>query len=291
MAIKEITCKTALHYHNKKISTNWDLNIYRGCAHRCVYCFAQYSHKYLDTDQFFDDIFVKTNVADALNADFSKRSWKGDTVKVCGVTDAYQPLEKKYVLMPKIIRTFIRYKNPMTIATKSTLLLRDIDLLEELNEVAGVSVCASVSVIDEFIREKIEPFSSPTVDRLNMLGELNKRGICVGALMMPIIPYLTDGVENLDAIFKLAKENGARFIHPQLLHLRGNTKKVFYGYMSKLFPELLEKIKPLYVGSYADENYREAFEREIKNLRRKHNFYNEIYKNEDENKKIQLKLL
>ncbi|MDR1335098.1 MAG: hypothetical protein LBJ19_02395 [Holosporaceae bacterium] len=157
MAIKKITCKTALHYHDREFASNYDLNIYRRCGHRCIYCFAQYSHKYLDTDQFFDDIFVKTNVTEILHADFSKRSWNSDPVNICGVTDGYQPIEAEYCLMPKIIETFIRHKNPMIITTKSTLLLRDLDLLEKLNKIAGVSVQVSVSAMDELIREKNEP--------------------------------------------------------------------------------------------------------------------------------------
>jgi DNA repair photolyase len=291
MAVKEITCKTALHYHDAEFATNWDLNVYRGCGHRCVYCFAQYSHKYLDTDQFFDDIFVKTNIADALNADFAKRSWASDPVNVCGVTDGYQPLEEKYALMPKIIETFIRHKNPMIITTKSTLVLRDIDLLEELNKVASASVQVSASAIDESIREKIEPFASPTVDRLNMLSELSKRGIHTGVLMMPIIPHLTDNVENLDAIFRLSKENGAKVIFPQLLHLRGNTKKVFFDYMQNLFPNLVEKITPLYNGAYASKEYQDAFRQKIGFLRKKYDFYNKVCKNECQKQSVQLKLM
>jgi DNA repair photolyase len=275
MAIKEITCKTALHYHDREFASNWDLNIYRGCGHRCIYCFAQYSHKYLDTDQFFDDIFVKTNVAEILHADFSKRLWRGDPVNICGVTDGYQPIEADYCLMPKIIETFIRHKNPMIITTKSTLLLRDLDLLEEFNKAAGMSVQVSVSAIDESIREKIEPFAPPTIDRLNMIGELKKRGIRAGILMMPITPHLTDNIENLDAIFELAKENGAKTIIPQMLHLRGNTKNVFLNYMHDLFPGLKQKIRPLYKGAYVNKDCLENFHRKILFLRKKYNFYNE----------------
>jgi DNA repair photolyase len=291
LTIKEIKVKTALHHHDREFATNWDLNVYRGCGHRCVYCFAQYSHKYLDTTEFFDDIFAKINAADDLNADFSKRSWKNDPVNVCGVTDGYQPLEERYALMPKIIETFIRHKNPMVITTKSTLLLRDADLLEELNKVAGVCVQASVSTIDESVREKIEPFASPTSDRLNMLGELGKLGIRVGALLMPIIPHLTDDLENLESIFGLAKKNGAKFIFPSALNLRGNTKKVFFDYMEELFPSLVEKIKPLYGGSYADKGYLETLRKKIGFLRKKLNFYNEIAANKLPRQDVQLSLL
>ncbi|GHU13089.1 radical SAM protein [Alphaproteobacteria bacterium] len=285
MAIKEIKAKTALHYHDAEFATNWDLNTYRGCGHRCIYCFAQYTHKYLDTDQFFDDIFVKTNIADALNSDFSKRSWEKCPVNICGVTDAYQPIEAQYVLMPKIIETFIRHQNPMVITTKSTLLLRDLDLLEELNRVAGVYVNVSASAIEESIREKIEPFASPTIDRLNMLAELSKRGIDAGVLMMPIIPHLTDSIENLEAIFRISKENGATSIIPAMLHLRGETKRVFYGYIKNLFPDLLPKIAPLYNGAYVDKNYPEIFRQKITSLRKKYNFYNRIYECQKPKKK------
>jgi DNA repair photolyase len=294
MAIKEIVCKTAVHYHDQKFASNWDLNIYRGCGHRCIYCFAQYSHKYLGTDQFFDDISVKTNVAEALNADFSRRSWNGDPVNICGVTDGYQPLEREYVLMPKIIETFIRHRNPMIITTKSTLLLRDVGLLEELNKVAGVNVQVSVSAIDEIIRKKIEPFASPSIERLEMIGKLSKCGIPCGVLMMPIIPHLTDTVENLDAIFRLAKENGAKTIVPQILHLRGSTKNVFFGHIRNLFPNLEPRIKPLYSGAYVNKNYLENFQEKIRNIRKKYNFYNdrrENCRNECRKRDVQLNLL
>jgi DNA repair photolyase len=293
-SVKEIICKTALHYHDREFASNVDLNIYRGCGHRCIYCFAQYSHKYLNTENFFDDIFVKTNIAEALHADFSGRFRNGDPVNICGVTDGYQPLEKEYVLMPKIIETFIRHKNPMIITTKSTLLLRDIDLLEELNKVAGVSVQVSASAVDESIRGKIEPFAPPTVERLEMMGELSKCGIFCGVLMMPIIPHLTDNIENLDAIFKIAKENGAKSVIPQVLHLRGNTKNVFFNYMSNLFPESAPKIKLLYNGAYVNRNYLENFRQKIASVRKKYNFYNdpgENFRIEGRKQVAQLKLL
>lgn len=275
MQPKEITAKSAIHYHDRAYTTNWDINTYRGCGHRCIYCFAQYSHKYLDSDKFFDDLSVKINIAEALNTDFLKRSWKKNPVNLCGVTDPYQPLEKQYELMPRIIEIFIKHKNPMIITTKSILLLRDLDLLEELNKVAWVDVRVSASAIDETIRKKIEPNAAPTLERLEMLGKITEKGIYAGVLMMPIIPYLTDYAENLERIFEISKKNGAKSIIPALLHLRGETKQIFYSYISELFPNLLEKIKPLYHGAYVDKNYSEKFFEKIKIIRKKYNFYNE----------------
>ncbi|MBR1734103.1 MAG: radical SAM protein [Alphaproteobacteria bacterium] len=292
MRVKETFAKSVIHYHDHAYSTNWDINLYRGCEHKCIYCFAQYSHKYLESDQFFDDIIVKTNVAEALNTDFSKRNWEPRAINLCGVTDPYQPLEKKYELMPKIIETFIRHKNPMIITTKSTLLMRDLDLLEELNKSAFVEIRVSASVINENIRNKIEPLAAPTIERLEMLSEITKRGIDTGVLMMPIIPYLTDNIANLSNIFQISKENGANFIIPAIMHLRGETKKNFYNHIDKLFPNLRSKIEPLYRGAYVDKKYLKNFSEKISLLRNKYNFYNKIKKREHPKKEIeQLNLL
>lgn len=292
MRIKEISAKSVLHYHDRTFSTNWDVNPYRGCAHKCIYCFAQYSHKYLDSEEFFDDILVKTNVAEVLHSDFSKRNWQGDVVNLCGVTDPYQPIEKQYELMPKIIETFIHHQNPMVITTKSTLLLRDLDLLAELNKVAYVNIQISASVVDEEIRSKIEPNASPTIERLAMLKEITKQGIDAGVLMMPIIPFLTDNIENLDTIFKFAKNNGACNIIPAIIHLRGETKKRFYEHIKVLFPNLLQKITPLFKGAYVDRNYAEKFQKSITLLRKKYSFYNKTKRRPCEmlHKKSQLDL-
>jgi DNA repair photolyase len=133
------------------------------------------------------------------------------------------------------------------------------------------------------------------MDRLRLLREFSKCGICTGVLMMPIIPYLTDNIENLEGIFKTAKENGAKFIIPQVLHLRGDTKKVFFGYIHELFPESEEKIKSLYSsGAYVEKKYLDAFRQKIIFLRRKYNFFNESHKSEchrREQQNLQLKLL
>lgn len=276
MIAREIVAKSALHRHIHAFKTHYDINPYRGCGHGCIYCFAQYSHKYLDSDYFFDDVIVKTNIDQALESDFSKRSWQTCPVNLSGVTDPYQPLEAKYQLMPKIIKVFIKYKNPMIITTKSTLLLRDLDLLLELNSVAKVFIRVSISAIDQIVAEKIEPFASPTQSRFSMIEELSKRKIHCEILMMPIIPFLTDNIENLDAIFKISKENGAENIFSELLNLRGNTKLAFFEKITNLFPEVASKILPLYMSAYVDKNYADAFKQKIAMLRIKHNFYNKI---------------
>ena len=210
--LKEINAKSILHYHDKIFATNWDANIYRGCEHNCKYCFAQYSHKYMETENFFEEIFVKANADLILRKEFKKRKWRKFPVNVCGVSDCYQPEEKTYKIMPKVIKSFIDYKNPLVITTKSTLILRDIELIKELNKVSEVSILISVSTLNEEKRKLIEPNAAPTIERLEMLKKFKEIGCKTAVLLMPIMPYISDDDENLDSHYTLEKCNGC----PQL---------------------------------------------------------------------------
>ena len=254
--IKEIRAKSALHYHDRTFATNWDVNVYRGCGHGCVYCFARYSHRYLGDADFFDDIYVKTNIAENLDREFSRRSWTKEPVNVGGVTDAYQPAEKKYCLMPDVIRVFIKYRNPLVIVTKSVLPLRDIALIGELAKLAEVAVLVSVSTLNEQIRKVTEPGSAPASDRINMLTAFSEAGCRTGVLIMPIIPYLTDTEENLRGIFELARINKVNMVEPGTLHLRGSNREPFMKMVRSCFPDLYPVISNLYATANADESYK-----------------------------------
>lgn len=256
--IREIQAKSALHYHGQKFATNWDVNIYRGCGHGCVYCFARYSHRYLDDPDFFADIYVKTNIAGQLDREFSKRNRAKEPVNVSGVSDAYQPSEESYCLMPEVIRVFIKHRNPLVIVTKSTLPLRDIGLIGELAKLVQVDVLVSVSTLDEKVRTITEPGSAPTADRLNMLSSFREAGCRTGVLIMPVIPLLTDSEENLRGIYELARKNQVNMVLPGTLHLRGSTKEPFMKMLRTAFPGLYPKISRIYAGSNADEAYKNS---------------------------------
>jgi DNA repair photolyase len=286
--VKEIIAKNALHYHKKEFASKYDLNVYRGCGHRCKYCFAQYSHKYLESGDFFGEIFVKINIDKALKKQFSKKSWKKEKVTICGVSDPYQPIEKKYRLMPKILKIFKRYRNPVVIITKSELILRDKKLIEELAKVTDVEIVTSICTLDEKIRKKIEPCSSSSLKRLSMLKELGDRGCRTSVLLMPIIPYLTDDAKNLKEIFKKAKENNIDNILTSPLHLRGNTKKEFFKFIAEEYPDKLVKLKKLYNGAYASKEYRKKLKFLIFQLRKKYGLFYKKPKNK--RKEEQLKL-
>jgi DNA repair photolyase len=289
--IKEILVKSALHYHNSRFASNYDLNVYRGCEHRCEYCFAQYSHKYLESN-FFNDIYVKTNIAEILDRELSKKTRKRDIINISGVCDCYQPLEEKYKLMPDILQILIKYRNPAFILTKSPLILRDYDLLEELSSKTAVCIATTVTTLDESIRQKIEPNTFSSMDRIKMLHEFTQLRCKTNVMFMPIIPYLTDSIKQMELLYRVCRGFNIDHLTPGVLHLRGDLKKYFYEFLENEFQNTFQKIKPLYHGSYASRQYTEKLHKFLKKMKSKYGLYSVSceFENNDHNYSDQLDL-
>ncbi|MEA2077718.1 MAG: radical SAM protein [Candidatus Marinimicrobia bacterium] len=268
---KSITCKTALNrIKSNYLPYHWDLNIYRGCVHQCRYCYAQYSHNYLNSGDFFGTIYVKENIVEVLEKQLSSRIWKHEMVNLGGVTDSYQAIEKVKAFMPDILRLLIKYRTPISISTKSTLLLRDRDLFIKLAEVAGAHVAISVTTFDEKLRKKIEPSSFSTIDRFNILHAFKDTKVMSGVLMMPILPYLTDSEENLRALFKATQDAKADYVIPGLLNLYQPTKGYFLNFMKTTFPELYPAYVNYYSGKTDKKAYRETVYGRISKLKKEY---------------------
>lgn len=276
--IEEITCNSALNKLKRKIPYGWDLNIYRGCAHMCMYCYAFYSHEYLgETD--FSKIFVKTNIVEQLDKELSKSAWKREVINVGGVTDSYQSAEKEYEIMPEILKILIKHKTPAIISTKSDLILRDYDLIAELAEITYVNVASTITTMDEDVRVKVEPNSSKSSDRFNMLKEFRKTNSSVGLHVMPIIPLLTDDYANIEQLCYYANKSNVHYILPGVLYLRGATRKVFFEFVKEVYPEKYDKLKELYKKGGADKAYKSKLYNEIVNpLREKYEISNSYIK-------------
>lgn len=255
---KYVQCKSALNKLNSRyLPYHWDLNVYRGCSHRCQYCYALYSHNFLNNGNFFDDIFIKENIVDVLEQQLKKKSWKHEVVNLGGVTDSYQKIEEKEQLLPDILKLLIKYRTPVSLSTKSNLLLRDKALFCELAEISGASVGISVTTFNEELRKKLEPGSSSTIERFKILQEFKGTAVRTGVLAMPILPYLTDSKENLEEIFKSTQEFGGNFVIPGLLNLRGPTRGYFLNFIRNTFPELYQPYVKYYAGKSDKTAYRE----------------------------------
>ena len=266
--------KSALHPNKHKMPCAWDLNIYRGCEHGCRYCYAIYSHSYLNDDCFFDRVYYKSNVAKILEKQFSSKSWKHEAVNIGGVTDSYQPIEEKLKIMPEILKILIKYKTPAILATKSDLVLRDIGYLKELSEVADVKVSLTITTIDESLQKHLEPNAVSPSRRIEALRVLRKEGIPAGITLMPVIPYLTDSYENLDSIYSEASKVSTEHIRPNVLYLIGKTKTNFLNFLRTYDYQIYEKIKNLYRTDYPSQQYMKELNLKINSLKNKHNIPN-----------------
>ncbi len=271
MAIHEIEAKTVLHYHKRKTATHWDINIYRGCGHGCRYCFARYTHEYVSVANpsdhaFFQEIFVKTNAPQVLERQLRSPRWKGDPITIGGVSDSYQPIEDRYQIMPEILQIMIKYRNPIVLSTKSTRILRDLSLFERLAQVCPVHVGVSVSTLDPSVQKVLEPHASPTMDRFELLRAFRKIGCGTSILMMPIVPWITDSYENLEALIHMAHQVGAQDLISGSLRLRGNTREVFFRFLEQEYPGLKEKYQDLYAGEKPEKSYRYRMNRQIQTL-------------------------
>ncbi|AOT68984.1 SPL family radical SAM protein [Geosporobacter ferrireducens] len=267
---KEISCSVACNKLKRKIPFAWDLNIYRGCEHGCKYCYAMYSHKYLDSEQYFEDIYVKTNIVEALEKQLRSSSWKREVVNIGGVTDSYQPIEKQYKLMPEILRLMIKYKTPCIISTKSDLVLRDYDLIAELANITYVNIAATITCMDENIRRKIEPNGAPSLKRFEILKAFSKTNASTGLHFMPIIPFLTDGFENIDCLYSHTSDCNVDYVLPGVLYLRGKTREVFFDFVKQEFPNLYEPLQTLYKKGGAGKEYKDKLYIMINELKDKY---------------------
>jgi len=281
----EIICKSACTKTKRSMPYKWDLNIYRGCEHQCKYCYALYSHKYLESNygdivksseansnKFFNNIYIKTNIAEELDKQLSKPSWKNEMIAIGTVTDSYQSIEKKYEIMRDVLEVLIKHKNPAVISTKSDLILRDLDLINELSKVNFVNIAVSITSLDFDIQQALEPDSTFSINRLKVLEIVkSKTNASTGLHFMPIIPYLTDSYEHINDMFKIAEEIGVHAMLLGPLNLYGKTRGTFLNFIKKDFPEHYGNIFSLYEKGRVDRNYSRELFTKIKKIRNNYN--------------------
>ena len=271
MKYTEIDNKSALNKLKRRGPYSWDLNIYRGCEHGCKYCYALYSHDYLNDGNFFDNVYYKKNIIKYLEEELSSPSWKREVVNIGGVTDSYQPIEKERKLMREILKLMIKYKTPVIISTKSDLILRDIDLIDELSKITYVNVAFTVTTMNENLRKELEPFGCPSKKRFDVLKEFSRTNASRGVHLMPIIPYLTDSYDNLDEIYRLASEAKVDYVLPGTLYLIGKTKPYFLNFVKDYDKEIYDKISSLYKKGGAGDEYKEKLYKNVNEIKEKYN--------------------
>src|SRR5690242_11580883 len=190
----------------------WTVNPYRGCTHACHFCFARPTHTYLGFNagrDFEREIVVKVNAPEVLRAELARPSWKREHVALGTNTDPYQRAEGRYALMPGIIRALADSGTPFSILTKGTLLARDLPLLKAAAAQVSVGAAVSLAVLDPELQVVLEPGTPTPAARLALISKLREAGLDCGVMAMPILPWLTDSADHLDALFGSLAQAGA----------------------------------------------------------------------------------
>ncbi len=226
--------------------SKYSFSPYMACQHGCKYCDGRAERYYVEGD-FEQDIVVRKNTAQQLDEDLTKeRDW-GVILVGSGISDAYQPCELEEQIMTESLKVLIKHKYPLFIITKSAHILRDIDLLDKLNQLAGVTVSSSLTFPDDKHRKIIEPNASSIEDRVKSLEVLQKRGIAIGITAMPILPKIVDNPKDLEKLFSLYKSINPAFVLAGGLTLRpGRNKNIYMQVLKKHYPQYLEIYEKMY---------------------------------------------
>jgi DNA repair photolyase len=235
------------------------INPYRGCGHACVYCFARNTHTYLDLDaglDFNSKIIVKVNAAELTRKELGRPRWAGEHIAMGTNVDCYQRAEGRYRLMPGIIAALRDARNPFSILTKGTLVLRDLDLIKEAAEVTPVALNMSVGFADADLSAQVEPGTPSPQRRLDACSAITSRGLRCGILMGPVLPYLSDSPGQLAETVRQIAAAGAASVTPIVLHLRPGAREWFLAWLAERHPDLVPRYRRLYgSGAYASKDY------------------------------------
>jgi DNA repair photolyase len=255
----------------------WTINPYRGCEFGCVYCYARYTHEFLelrDPMDFERRIFVKRMAAEVLARTLSRTPIGIDPIAIGTATDPYQPAEREFRLTRSMLEVFAQLGGlSLSITTKSSLITRDLDLLRAINARSKLSVNFSIITLDRRLQRILEPRAPRPALRLRALAELAAAGIRCNVLLMPVIPGLTDTPAGIEAVIRAAKRAGASGVWWRSLFLKPAAARRFIPFVAENFPQLRERIDEFYGRStYAPKSYDERISALFDRLRRKHGF-------------------
>ncbi len=261
LRVHEERAKSALSENKSPdVGFRWSVNPYRGCFHGCAYCYARPTHPYLGfgagTD-FDRQIVVKVNIVERLHTALAKKSWRRELIAFSGNTDCYQPLEAHYELTRGCLAACAEHATPATIITKGKLVRRDVDVLQELRDVAGCRVALSIPFAKDDDARAIEPFASSPSKRFETLRLLSDAGIDTAVAVAPIIPGLND--DQIPEILRRAREAGAASAFRILLRLPLEVGPIFEARLDEAFPlrsaKVMNAIRDTRAGGTSDSQF------------------------------------
>jgi len=293
--VNEIQVKSILNKHKKRddwFLDDYSVNPYSGCSFNCIYCYIRGS-KY--GENMAKTFSIKINAPELLEKQLSRRAKKGEygIIALSSSTEPYMPIEEKLKLTRKLLEIILKYKFPVEVATKSKLVLRDLDLLKEIDKNAilpadlkpklkhGAIISFSISTLDEKLAKILEPGAPKPRERLETMKKCKEEGFFTGVCFIPVLPFLSDSEEQLNETIKTVKEYGADFILVGGLTLFGkgpaDCKTLYYKFLEKYHPELVPKYRSLYRIFFApSKEYQRELEEKSRRLCKKYGIKNKI---------------
>jgi len=263
----------------RQMPFTWTINPYRGCEFACKYCYARYTHEFMEirnSIEFEQKIYAKQHAADLLRQEL-RRVKPGEEIALGTATDPYQPIEKKLEITRAILEEFSRHSGlQLGIVTKSAMIARDMDLLQEISRQNQVTVNFTVTTIDADLARILEPRAPRPDLRLGALRELRAAGIRAGVICAPVLPGITDAPRQLEAVVRAAAEAGASYIYGNPLFLKPCSAAVFLPFLKENFPQLVPEYETRFKDrAFLPAPYRKRISELFASLRVKYGFNQE----------------
>ncbi len=251
------------------------LNPYRGCEFGCAYCYARYTHEFMELpwEDFERRIFIKNTAPEILLRTLDVKKLRGKHVAIGSATDPYQPAEARFFLTRRLLEVFAQVRGlTVTLTTKSALVKRDIEWFKRVAEKNDFRINISLISLNSQLLRSLEPKSSTPEARLLALKSITDAGVRAGILLMPIIPGLTDSERTLESVVRAAAAHGAGYVHGRILFLRDSAKKSFYEFLKRSAPDLYERYSRIYGRrAYTSDEYQREILAKVKKLKEKYN--------------------
>jgi DNA repair photolyase len=264
IVFEEIECRSALQrVQAANLPFRWALNPYRMDVQRCGRC----------ADAEGDArVVVRVNAAEALRGELERPGWRREIVAIGTACEPYHSAELRYSLTHRVLKTLRDAANPTMLFTRSSLVVRDSDILVDISRVADVSIVFPMCTLDEDVRRLVEPASEPVDRRLRAMEQLATAGVRCGLLLAPVSPGLTDAPSALDGVAEAAREHGASFLHPNVLYLRPGTREWSMPLLRDAYPHLAERYAAYYPGPHGVGTFTQDVHRTVDRLRERFGF-------------------
>jgi DNA repair photolyase len=259
--------------HSQRVPFDWSINPYRGCEYGCKYCYARFTHEFMerrDPQLFEREIYAKDWDAAAVREEL-KAVKSGHIIGIGTATDPYQPAERKFLLTRQVLEALVDIEGAsIFLTTKSNLVSRDADLFMQLGRQNEVRITLTVTTMDRELARLTEPFAPRPDLRMKAVSELASAGVRVGVIANPVLPLITDSEENLEAVAKAAKDAGADQFGANVLFLKPTAQSVFFSFLAERFPQHLKRYKASFAqGAYLRGSYPERIRSMVNDIRQR----------------------